>query len=433
MAKRVRPPARPVTMVLDGRAIVADAGETVACALVASGIRTIARSPKFHRPRGASCMRGGCDGCVVRINGIPNVLGCLEGCREGMQIQTQNRVGPRDFDLLRASDWFFASGMNHHELFIGVPGAEPFIRHFARRISGLGHLPDEPLAVVQGARRSVPVVVVGGGAAGIAAAVAFVDAGRRVELIDESISLDSSLTSHTGADETLAKTLLARVRAQEGEGRVVLRSGTRVVGVLSGLLLAESASGAEVIDAGLTILATGAHDGTPLFDGNDLPAVYSLRAARRLWASGVVPGEKMVIVVHEDASPSAHSLARSLAGDLATEGVSAALRVGRVVRAHGTSSVRKVTLKSADGAEETLDADTLIVEPVRAPSFELASQSGAPIARSAGGFAVASTFWGGRFAAIGQVTGAEPCVSAFASCAAQLVAQTADHAPFSRV
>ena len=69
MGRRFLPPARPVTLRLDGASLVANEGEPLAAALVAAGVDTIARSPKFHRPRGASCMRGGCDGCVVRVDG----------------------------------------------------------------------------------------------------------------------------------------------------------------------------------------------------------------------------------------------------------------------------------------------------------------------------------------------------------------------------
>ena len=63
MARRLREPQNLVTLRIDGRSIVGDAGEPLAATLIANGIDTIARSPKFHRPRGASCMRAS-----VRVN-----------------------------------------------------------------------------------------------------------------------------------------------------------------------------------------------------------------------------------------------------------------------------------------------------------------------------------------------------------------------------
>ena len=422
MVRRLRDPSHPVSLRIDGKTIVGNEGEPLAAALIACGIDGIARSPKFHRPRGASCMRGGCDGCVVRVDGVPNVLGCLEPCREGMVVETQNRMGPRDFDLLRANDWFFPSGMNHHEMFIGVPGAEPFLRIFARRISGLGHLPDNPMPIVLGARRAAGVVVVGAGAAGLASTVAYAEAGHTVEVLDENVNLDGVLSAHAGEDADRVGILLARVRLLAAEGRVIVRPRTRAVGIFSGLLLVESPSGAEVLDAAFTVLATGAHDGPALFEGNDLPGVYSLRAARKLVSAGVAPGARIVIVVHEDTPASSYALAQALVADLTAAKVACTLHVGRVVKAHGSSSVRKVTLARA-GVEETHPADALVVEARRSPSFELATQSGATVARTASGFAVTSHVWAERYAALGEVTGAEPSVRAFEAAARDLAAR----------
>lgn len=413
MGRRFLAAARPVTIRLDGASLVANEGEPLATALVGAGVDTIARSPKFHRPRGASCMRGGCDGCVVRVDGVPNVIGCLEPCREGMVVETQNRMGPREFDLLRANDWFFPSGMNHHEVFIGVPGAEPFLRVFARRISGLGHLPDDPMAVVAGARRAVEVLVLGGGAAGLASAVAFAEVGAHVELVDEHPSLDGVLARHTGGERARVEQLLARASALAGEGRIVLRPRTKAVGVFSGLVLVEGARGAEVLEPALTVLATGAHDGPAIFEGNDLPGVYSLRAARSLVAAGVSPGKRLVVVVSPTVHASARALADALVAEVNAAGVSCTLHVGRVTKAHGASHVKRVTLVDEHEASHELPADALVVETPRAPSFELAQQAGASVARTASGFAVRAESLPSAFAAIGEVTGAAPDVAAF--------------------
>ena len=177
-----------------------------------------------------------------------------------------------------------------------------------------------------------------------------------------------------------------------------------------------------MLDAAFTVLATGAHDGPALFEGNDLPGVYSLRAARKLVSAGVAPGARIVIVVHEDTPASSYALAQALVADLTAAKVACTLHVGRVVKAHGSSSVRKVTLARA-GVEETHPADALVVEARRSPSFELATQSGATVARTASGFAVTSHVWAERYAALGEVTGAEPSVRAFEAAARDLAAR----------
>jgi sarcosine oxidase, subunit alpha len=422
MGRRFLAVSRPVTIRLDGATLVANEGEPLAAALVGAGIDTIARSPKFHRPRGATCMRGGCDGCVVRVDGVPNVLGCLEPCREGMVVETQNRMGPREFDLLRANDWFFPSGMNHHEVFIGVPGAEPFLRVFARRISGLGHLPDDPVPVVTGARRAVTVLVLGGGAAGLAAAVAFAEAGARVELVDEHTGIQAVRERHAGEELVRVDALLARVDALAAEGRVVVRARTKAVGIFSGLVLLEGAAGAEVLDAALTVLATGAHDGPAIFEGNDLPGVYSLRAARRLVAAGVAPGKRVVVVVDPSVGERVKHVAEALAAELTAANTPCVVHTGRVTKAHGSSHVKKVTLVDAQATEHVLPADALVVEGPRSPSFELAQQAGASVVRTKSGFAVPPDALGGRFAVVGEITGASPDVAAFESRARELAA-----------
>lgn len=121
-SSRVRALKDPVTLTLDGEEVVAERGEPVAAALIAAGKTPIARSPKFHRPRGPACLRGACDGCLARVDGAPNVMTCLVPAEEGMTVVSQNRIGPRDADVLRVTDWFFPDGMNHHEHLIrGVP------------------------------------------------------------------------------------------------------------------------------------------------------------------------------------------------------------------------------------------------------------------------------------------------------------------------
>jgi predicted molibdopterin-dependent oxidoreductase YjgC len=54
---------------VDCIAIPARPGQSVAAALVAAGIRLLRRSPRNGEPRGALCMMGVCQECLVRIDG----------------------------------------------------------------------------------------------------------------------------------------------------------------------------------------------------------------------------------------------------------------------------------------------------------------------------------------------------------------------------
>jgi sarcosine oxidase subunit alpha len=159
-----------VTIQFDGEPVAAERGEPVACALVGAGKMALARSAKFHRPRGPACLRAACDGCLARVDDAPNVMTCMVPAAEGTQVKTQNTLGSREIDLLRVTDWFFPKGMNHHELFAGVPGLQGIMQSFARRVAGLGKLPAQVAPPRTAARREADVVVVGGGAAALAVA-----------------------------------------------------------------------------------------------------------------------------------------------------------------------------------------------------------------------------------------------------------------------
>src|SRR3954471_16539837 len=122
MFRRTRAIEDPVTIHLDGSPIPAERGEPIAAAFVASNKLALARSPKLHRPRGPACFRGGCDGCLARVDGVPNIMTCLRPARGGERVETQNVMGSRKSDLLRVTDWFFPQGIDHHHLLVGVPG-----------------------------------------------------------------------------------------------------------------------------------------------------------------------------------------------------------------------------------------------------------------------------------------------------------------------
>src|SRR5580704_1575036 len=169
MFRRSRAPASPVTIHLDGAALPAERGEPLAVALLAADKTILARSPKLHRPRGPSCLRGGCDGCLARVDGVPNVMTCLVPAQGGERVDAQNVVGSRKADLLRVTDWFFAKGLDHHHLMAGVPGLSEVMTGVARKVAGLGRLPSEPIAPRPARHLEVAAVVVGGGVTGVAA------------------------------------------------------------------------------------------------------------------------------------------------------------------------------------------------------------------------------------------------------------------------
>src|SRR5262245_35971573 len=180
MLRRARPPSDPVTLYLDDAPVVAARGEPIAVALLAADLATLARSPKLHRPRGPSCLRGACDGCLARVDGQPNVMTCLRTARGGERIETQNVVGSRRSDLLRVTDWFFPQGIDHHHIMAGVPGVGDIMQSFARKLAGLGRLPAKVELPRTAHRLEVDALVVGGGLSGLTAAARLAARGHDV-------------------------------------------------------------------------------------------------------------------------------------------------------------------------------------------------------------------------------------------------------------
>ena len=74
----------------EGKTLECRPDTTVAVALWENGVRHLSHSPKYGRPRGLTCARGHCTGCLMRVDSIPNVRTCELPVREGMEVQRQD-------------------------------------------------------------------------------------------------------------------------------------------------------------------------------------------------------------------------------------------------------------------------------------------------------------------------------------------------------
>ncbi len=92
MFKRLmRDPADPGGMVMltvDGQAVSAQEGDSVAAALLASGVMEFRVSPTSGGPRGPYCMMGVCFECVVTIDGRTDRQACMTPVAAGMDVRT---------------------------------------------------------------------------------------------------------------------------------------------------------------------------------------------------------------------------------------------------------------------------------------------------------------------------------------------------------
>jgi hypothetical protein len=90
------PEAATVRVILDGRPLAARAGEPIAAALLAAGVRVFRTMPVAGEARGGYCLVGRCADCLMTVDGELNVRTCLTPVRDGMRIVTQHGLGEWD-------------------------------------------------------------------------------------------------------------------------------------------------------------------------------------------------------------------------------------------------------------------------------------------------------------------------------------------------
>jgi sarcosine oxidase subunit alpha len=359
-ARRLRSTERFVTLTVDGEDVPAIAGEPIAVALYAANRLVLGRSVKYHRPRGAACFAGRCDGCLMRVDGVPSVRTCRVEAKDGCKVETQNVLGSAGVDLLAAADWFFPGGMNHHEMFTWARPVNRAMQEIARRVAGIGTLPDEVAVASAVERLRVDVLVIGGGVAGLACASALAEQGI------DTLVLEQEAKPVTTAAAARSSCVALGVYDETDGRRVVLAANEK--GLVS-------------IEPRTIVIAQGRAETTEAFEGNDKPGILSVEAAERLFAHGVLPGSKPVIAGEGDR-------AAALATTFEKHGAKP-IRIARdqLLRATGRSSVRRVETKS--GARHA--CDVLIVEGRTSAAFELGGQAGVEVRFDGEGFSLVAS------------------------------------------
>ena len=76
------------TVSVDGIAVTAYDGDSVAAVLVREGRTSWRRTRSGDRPRGLFCGIGACQDCLVVVDGVPSVRACVAPARAGIAIVT---------------------------------------------------------------------------------------------------------------------------------------------------------------------------------------------------------------------------------------------------------------------------------------------------------------------------------------------------------
>jgi sarcosine oxidase subunit alpha len=293
--------SRTITFSFDGKPVRALDGDTIGSALYAAGQRTFSRSFKYHRRRGLMCCAGNCPNCMVAVDGAPGARACITPAREGQQVEHLNAQPSLEYDAMSLTDKLgapFTPPGFYYKTFIRPRRLWPVYEWVLRHAAGLGRLPRKQAERswrTDYRRRHADVLVVGGGQAGLSAAIAAAELGADVVLADEGPEPGGRLLWEGGRE--LARELTERARA----AGVEVMSSAAALGHFDGLVPVWQGDTLHQIRAAQHVYATGAIEQPLLFAGNDLPGVMLSGGARRLAALyGVAPGSRAVVATTSD-------------------------------------------------------------------------------------------------------------------------------------
>jgi glycine/D-amino acid oxidase-like deaminating enzyme len=253
----IQPVGRSIAFSFDGAPVKALEGETIAGALSAAGIVAYRRTGT-GAPRGLHCGMGACFDCVVTVDGRIGQRACMTKVSDGMVVTSGARLP----------------------------------------LAPLGREPDSADAE----ERICDVLVVGGGPAGLSAAIAAAEAGASVVVLDERSATggqyakplaDSHADPVPDAQFRLGTTL--RDRANSARARIETEA-TVWGGFVADEIAALVGGLAVTYRPRRLVLAPGAHERPVPLPGWTLPGVMTTGALQTLVrAQRVCPGERVLI------------------------------------------------------------------------------------------------------------------------------------------
>ncbi|MDA0992652.1 MAG: sarcosine oxidase subunit alpha family protein [Proteobacteria bacterium] len=403
---------QPVRFRFNGKEYGGFLGDTLASALLANGVLLVARSFKYHRPRGIWSAGAEEPNALVTVGTgarrEPNTRATTVEIYDGLVANSQNAWPSVGFDIGAINNLlsrFFSAGF-YYKTFMW-PGARGWriYEHFIRRAAGMGKVaktadPDRYERI----EAFCDLLIVGSGPAGIAAAQTAARSGVRVILVDENAEHGGSIArgaiDHASELREWASGALAELA---GLPDVTVLSRCTAFGYYDGNVLglvervSDHLAAAEegmprqrhwIVRARQVVLATGAIERPLLFANNDLPGIMSASAAHcYLSEFAVCPGGEVVIYTNND---SAYSTALAFAPHAsvtlvdtraepapkllaACRRADVIVRTGAVIRrAIGSRRVRAVAIENY----ANIGCDLLLTAGGWTPTIALHSQAG---------------------------------------------------------
>ncbi|ODT84084.1 MAG: aminomethyltransferase [Pelagibacterium sp. SCN 64-44] len=397
--------SRKIRFSFDSEMVEGYSGDTIASAMAGQDRWILSRSFKYHRPRGVLTMAGQDANTLVQLPDEPNVRADRRAIADGQKVTAQNVFGTARNDHMAILDGlgrFLPVGFYYRSFF--GPGKNAWLKFWEpmiRNSSGLGKVDlKAPAGDYIRENLHADVLVVGGGPAGLSAAITAAEAGADVLLVELEPELGGALTyARFAADE--AREALATLRARvEGLPNLRVLTGATCNGWFAdNFLPVLQGNRLYRIRAAQIVVAAGAQEQPLVFRNNDLPGIMLSSAAQRLMRHyGVRPGQRAVVVAgHGDGyaaaldlldagvaiaavldpndKPANPAMAELLAGRGAhiVQGANVIEALGKA----GNRHVRAIRFDAPGMPTRTLDCDLVVVAAGYTPSYQLPLNAGA--------------------------------------------------------
>lgn len=411
-----------VNFLFDDQLLSGIEGESLSAALLANDIRLIGRSFKFHRPRGIVGIGSEEPNALVTIErstGIePNNRATMVRVYAGLNAKSQNHWPSLENDfgaLIGCFSPLLPAGF-YYKTFMGPSRAWHFYERAIRRMAGLGKVPEQPdRDFSTKIHLHCDLLIAGGGAAGLASALAAGRAGARVVLADENPWFGVGLLDENHTIDGIQAYEWAKQTINELASlpNVTVAPNTTVIGryedgfvtMIETLRDAPNLTGDRIprfrfwkVRSKSTIMATGALERPLIFANNDRPGVMLATAVSGyLNRYGVLAGKRIIIftnnsIGHRTASVISHTKTEVVSiidsrpesfgpweQANSTKGIPIRWQ-SRVFNTRGRKHISGALVGSIDSQRrEWLDCDLLAISGGFAPTISLYAHTGGKV------------------------------------------------------